>query len=359
MYSSKSFTINNGIHSKKPNQDNHSIWYKDENNETPKGFIGVYDGHGHHGHIVSEIIKNFFLELIPAYWNELNNDFNNTIKYLFNYAQTILYKQLIEYFNNLKYSIKETELIINNVTHKQILYKKYKYDLWSEFTSGTTCSLVIILDDNTFYHVHLGDSECVIFDKNHNNELYYKCLTKNHSPTSIEEYKRIIQNYEKPGLFKYNINNYYHGGPNIFDKIDDIIVAKDPYELYNNYPKMHFKNVEKEFASYFIHPNKKNILLSMTRSFGNFHLVPYGVSYEPEIIKYDFTDNTIILLASDGLWDNWKKIELFNKFNEWINTGLSLDEIFNLLVKITDKEAFKNFGSSKDDITLILSSKTF
>ena len=64
-------------------------------------------------------------------------------------------------------------------------------------------------------------------------------------------------------------------------------------------------------------------------------------------------------MASDGLWDNWKKKELFNKFNEWINTGLSLDEIFNLLVKITDKEAFKNFGSTKDDITLILSSKTF
>ena len=358
MYTFKSYTKANGKSHTKPNQDNYSIWSKDGNFDTPFGFMGVYDGHGIYGHFVSEIIKDYFLEFIPIHWGELNNDFTNTINNLFNNAQDVLYEQIILKFKDLNYTIKETELQLNNKTYKQFTYKKNMYDKWNKFASGTTCSLVIILENNILYHVHLGDSECVIFDKI-DDKLYQKCLTKDHSPTSMNEYKRIISNYDLPGLFKYSLINIYNKGPNIFDNTNDNITKYNPYELYKKNRKMYLKNVESEYASYFIHPIDDNILLSMLRAFGNFHLVPYGVSYEPEIIKYDFTDNTIILLASDGLWDNWKKKELFNKFNEWINTGLSLDEIFNLLVKITDKEAFKNFGSSKDDITLILSSKTF
>jgi serine/threonine protein phosphatase PrpC len=40
---------------------------------------------------------------------------------------------------------------------------------------------------------------------------------------------------------------------------------------------------------------------------GDYFLLHVGLSHEPTIVKTDLKDVSAILLASDGLWDNWKK----------------------------------------------------
>ena len=48
------------------------------------------------------------------------------------------------------------------------------------------------------YHVHLGDSECISFNKDDSsNTGTYNIITRDHSAESLEEFKRIIDNYEK------------------------------------------------------------------------------------------------------------------------------------------------------------------
>ena len=356
MFSIKSLTEKNKGRKNKPNQDHFSSWFKDGLNN-PHGFLGVYDGHGNYGHYVSEIIRDYFALNIPEQWEELNNDFYTTINTLFYNAQSVLYDKIIIKLNSLGFETREIDLESN--------YKNIEYNNrfgWKLFMSGTTCSLVIILENNILYHVHLGDSECVIFDKDEHKTVYQKKLTKDHSPSSIEEYKRVTQNYKKPGLFKYNLisNGLNTIGPNIFnhDK-DENIIKENPYKLYKTYNKMYIKNVEKEFSTYFTNPINKSMSLSVLRSFGDFHLTPFGISYIPDIIEHRFTENTIILLASDGLWDNWVKEDLLNQFQIWLNQGMSFIDIYTLLWNITDVDATKNFGSSRDDITMILFSKTF
>jgi serine/threonine protein phosphatase PrpC len=190
-------------------------------------------------------------------------------------------------------------------------------------------------------------------------ELYYTLLTKDHSPSSLEEYTRVQTNYDTPGIFYYSQGNS-PGGPTIFTTdIDGNYVKRDPYMLYRKYPRMYHKNVEGEFATYFSKPSGTIHQLSVLRSFGDFDLIPVGLSCVPDIVEHRFSENTIILLASDGLWDNWKKKELFEQFKNWLSMGMSFIDIYTLVFTLTGEKAQQNFGNQRDDITAILFSKTF
>ena len=357
MFSMKEFSAKNGSRADKPNQDAFSKWFRNDDLSTPVGFMGVYDGHGHFGEHFSNYVKEYFDEMIPARWEHLNSDFRTVILELFSNVNEMLKEKMVELLDSMDY-----DTVVVNMGQELFTIKyrrKNSQYIWKDLSGGSTCSLVIILEDRRLFHVHIGDSECIAIDKKDSGELYYTLLTKDHSPSSLEEYKRVQENYETPGIFKYNIRNGPFG-PSVFNTDSEgNYIKPDPYMLYRTNRGMYHKNVEGEFGTYFTQPVGATHQLSLLRSFGDFHLRPFGLSSVPDIVEHPFSENTIILLASDGLWDNWKKKELFEMFKRWFSMEMSFIDIYTLVFSLTSEEAQKHFGSQRDDITAILFSKTF
>ena len=134
----------------KTNQDAYFIkenFLKNSNNF----FLGVCDGHGEKG----ELVSRYVIAKLPEYIKDLNND-NIT--------------------NNFK-------KINNEVFNSKSMDSNM---------SGTTV-VSLVLTTEKIISINLGDSRASIFK--YENGLYYcKNLTRDHKPSEPDEYKRIINN---------------------------------------------------------------------------------------------------------------------------------------------------------------------
>ena len=134
----------------KTNQDSYFIkenFLKNSNNF----FLGVCDGHGEKG----ELVSRYVIAKLPEYIKDLNND-NIT--------------------NNFK-------KINNEVFNSKSMDSNM---------SGTTV-VSLVLTTEKIISINLGDSRASIFK--YENGLYYcKNLTRDHKPSEPDEYKRIINN---------------------------------------------------------------------------------------------------------------------------------------------------------------------
>ena len=164
----------------KLNQDKFFI-KKDFLNEKEQFFIGVCDGHGMHGHFISEYISKF----IPKNLISINND--ELIKSAFISTQNSLLKENTKIDSSL---------------------------------SGSTCCSVII-SPNKIICVNLGNSRAIL--SRHENGIYTVLnLSRDHKLTEHDEMKRVLN---KGGIIKqsYNINSQEFFGPRkIFLKNSEI-----------------------------------------------------------------------------------------------------------------------------------------
>jgi serine/threonine protein phosphatase PrpC len=92
---------------------------------------------------------------------------------------------------------------------------------------------------------------------------------------------------------------------------------------------------------------------------GDFPLQKCGFSFLPQIVetRLDFletADEVKILLASDGVWDNFKYGELAQFVQE--NATLHVEDLVSVIMAKTKQEAFKNFGPHSDNASLIVAS---
>ena len=134
----------------KTNQDSYFIkedFLKDSNNL----FLGVCDGHGHKG----ELISNYVVNKLPEYIKDINHD-----------------------------------SIINEF--KKINQEIYSNSNMESDMAGTTVVSVILTPEKMMC-VNLGDSRAAIFK--YENGLYYcKNLSRDHKPNEPDENKRILFN---------------------------------------------------------------------------------------------------------------------------------------------------------------------
>ena len=134
----------------KTNQDAYFIkedFLKDSNNL----FLGVCDGHGHKG----ELISNYVVNKLPEYIKDINHD-----------------------------------SIINEF--KKINQEIYSNSNMESDMAGTTVVSVILTPEKMMC-VNLGDSRAAIFK--YENGLYYcKNLSRDHKPNEPDENKRILFN---------------------------------------------------------------------------------------------------------------------------------------------------------------------
>ena len=134
----------------KTNQDSFFIKEKfldDENNF----FLGVCDGHGEKGHIISQYVS----EKLPEYIKNINND------------------SIINEFRKINNEIYDNKIIESKM-------------------SGTTVSSLIITPEKIL-SINLGDSRSSLF-KFENGLYSYKNLTRDHKPSEKDESLRIINN---------------------------------------------------------------------------------------------------------------------------------------------------------------------
>ena len=133
----------------KINQDNFFI-KKDFLNEPEQFFIGICDGHGIQGHLISEYVSNNLANFL----NDINDE-----------------------------SIKKAYLQI----HDKLQHEKNKID---SSLSGTTCTSIII-SQNKVICANVGDSRAIL--ARYENGIYNSIsLSRDHKPTETDEMKRIL-----------------------------------------------------------------------------------------------------------------------------------------------------------------------
>ena len=248
--------------------------------------------------------------------------------------------------------------------------RRFAGNAWTCIHGGTSCSIIAIVGYNLYIanvgdssgtlccpktvlskaHIHhLGDSAippAITADNvasvsiNIDGPTDTLVITAEHSPESVFEFCRLRSfkhregNAHQPSLvvvYDSSSHDKTQCAP-----VFDVDVAGRP-SITNN--GKYYKNVRKEWASLVCTPNTAlySDALAFTRSLGDLHLHAYGVSHLPEVQYINLneilgvveasgpyvaapsidpasaginTDNIppmiCIVLATDGVWDNWK-----------------------------------------------------
>ena len=248
----------NGI--KKVNQDNY-ILERNINGILNFNILGVLDGHGINGHLASQFVTRYII-------NRIKN--HNLIKNL---------KNPKEIYYNLKANGYE---IIANIfidADNQIAKQKFNCEM-----SGTTCILVILLDEHII-SANTGDSRGIMIcdDSNNNNLTKSKIfpLSYDCKPENPMEKQRIM---EHGGIVKQNI--------------DEKGNETGPYRVWikgETYPG-----------------------LAISRSIGDLDAKTVGVIPNPQIIEYVINRKTkYMIICSDGIWEfisNEEAMMIGNKY---------------------------------------------
>ena len=212
--------------------------------------FGILDGHGPHGHYVSEFASEFIpLEII-----------NNTeIKALKDPEQ--IYEKLKE--NNC-------QIITNAFLSCDEALKNVDFDV---LTSGSTCVIIIHIGAHIIC-ANVGDSRGIIVydDKDEKddpelNELEFAQLSLDYKPELPDEKKRILLN---GGVVEKMKNGFG--------------IPVGPFRVW-------VKGTDS--------PG-----LAMSRSIGDFKGKSVGIIAEPGIMEYDLCEaSKYIVICSDGVWE--------------------------------------------------------
>jgi len=266
-----------------------------------KGFniFGILDGHGTHGHFIAQFCKNFLINKILQFTQECKSQNIYSPEGIYNKLSLSNFQYIKDWFKDA-----DDELSLQN---------NFDYNY-----SGTTCNLVIQLN-NKLICANVGDSRAIlIFDDNTNNNynqgIYL--LSEDHVPESPQEYQRIINS----------------GG--MVDKITDQNGNKiGPFRVYKN----------TDMPTY--------IGLAVSRALGDMKTKEYGVSSQPQIKEYRINHRTkFLVVGSDGIWkylSNEDVRNLGNVYYQYKNIELFCT---NLMVEACSK--WKN-SIRRDDITVV------
>jgi len=268
--------------------------------------FGVFDGHGSHGHFVSNMIKHFFSEYFSKPELYINHQANTKTKSSFNgnpknnmFNRTnfnTFYPNSINNNNNNNNNNNQNANNNLNVSEEQI-YKKLKAQnfniLRNSFTfaeatialskyevnfSGSTCVLIFQIS-NKLICANAGDSRGILITQKSNQD-YIVALSRDHKPELKDEMTRINKSNGR------------------VEKFSDKGVKSGPFRVWlknQNYPG-----------------------LAMSRSIGDLVAGSVGVICEPEIYECEVTDKAkFAVIASDGIWEflsNEKVAEIVNPF---------------------------------------------
>ena len=275
----------------KVNQDNLFIQTYDDINMR---FIGVCDGHGTNGRLVSEYLKKTLPPLLHKELKErvpLNTNQS---------SQSSLVP------SSIHKSIENAFILTNSKLSNNI-------NIDTNF-SGSTCVSLIISHEG-YYSANVGDSRAIkgIYI---NSKWGFETLTRDHKATEPDEAKRVIR---------------FGGRIESFKETDGSFVGpKRVWLLKEQIPG-----------------------LAMTRSFGDQVASSVGVVCEPEIKDFYWKEeDKFIVIASDGLWEyvtNKEVAEIVGQFTNGKSAQRACNTLYNLA-----HQRWKENDDCIDDITIIV-----
>ena len=312
------------------NQDNYFFY---ENYFLIKNlyFFGVLDGHGKNGKEISKCASILFPSylfylLLDDNLSERKLDINKEIFKLIKLQESPTnIKQmfiLTYFFNKFEVDFSSIPLLtnnqskLNNIILESVDYTQNalssKYDIDISLSGTTLCSALIL--GNILYLINIGDSRAILGTYNSRiNKWKITQLTVDHKPNHPIENRRII-------FFNGRIERH----KNEFG--DEV----GPYRIYGK------------------DSDSNNQGLTMSRSIGDLESKKYGVIYDPEIFKYELKENDkVIIIASDGLWEQLKNEEVIGIIGDCLNRDLKAKEISEILVEKARKK-FKDEHNRKN-----------
>ena len=259
--------------------------------------FGVLDGHGPHGHYVSQFCKEYFIKKITNYTELLKTTKGiSTPEQIYNNLKIDQFNYIIELYNK-----SDTELATQD---------NFDYTL-----SGTTCNIVFQFNTHLVCF-SVGDSRGIlIYDKGNSLNEGILPLSIDHKPDLPCELERIQS----------------HGG--VVDKIED---------MYGN--KLGPSRV---FKAGFNSPG-----LAMSRSLGDLEAKECGVVSTPQIIEYDINSNSkYMVICSDGVWEfasNEQVRDIGNFFYKKNDANGFCSELIKYSVELWEENEI-----IRDDITVV------
>ena len=259
--------------------------------------FGVLDGHGPHGHFVSQFCKEYFIKNITLYTDLLKLKKGiSTCEEIYNELKINNFYIIMELFNYV-----DKEISSQNI---------FEYN-----TSGTTCNLVFQFNKHLICF-NVGDSRSIIiYDEGNNRNQGIFPLSVDHKPNLPGEYERIKLS----------------GG--------DVDYLKDTYG--NNLGPPRVYKVGCQYPS-----------LAMSRSLGDFQAKEVGVISIPQIIEYDINFTTkYLVICSDGVWEFISNDQVRNIGNKFYATNDIVgfcSELISISTKIWEQNDI-----IRDDITVV------
>ena len=277
----------------KTNQDSYLI-LTNINNYTNFNVFAVFDGHGEHGHFVSQFLVKYFTDFFKT--NPLLTKCKDEIQ-IFNLLLTNDYKFLRDAVKNSEESLKKEE------------------DIDSQNSGSTLCMVIQIY--KKLICVNVGDSRAILSLSEILRDEIQK-LSEDHKPYLKKEQERI----KKCGGY---VEKFIY---------EDGVKDDGPYRVWNG-PSLQYPG------------------LAISRSIGDTDATCIGVISEPDcILKSLKKEMNFIVIASDGIWeflDNKKVVDVVKNF---YSNGNAKDACEELVKK--SREIWEERGKEIDDITAIV-----
>ena len=231
---------------KKINQDSYII-ERNINGILNFNIFGVLDGHGEDGHYASQFVSRYIITHLK------NHPFLKKCE-----DTKEIYEKLIS---------NGYEIISNLFVEADIQIQKERFDFKN---SGTTCVLVLQLEEKIIC-ANAGDSRAImIYDKNKDDSLLESQiynLSYDCKPELPNEKKRI-----------------YESGGSVEKALDENDQPVGPYRVWAN---------GEEYPG-----------LAMSRSIGDIDAKKIGVIPNPQIVEYNIDYGTkYMIICSDGIWE--------------------------------------------------------
>jgi len=284
--------------------------------------VGVFDGHGPEGHLVSQVAAELALQEIRKLSHILRSTGDLNVEMLHNM------------FGGIDRGICQHGLV-------------------SSLLSGSTASFVL-KDGDDYWFSHVGDSSIVLIREEEGQWIAEK-ISKDHRPSDPSEKERI----EDSGGVVRNMS----GTARVFlsdwnnRKAEDFFYKEtNVAESWGGRSRRFPTAVVSENEAYLL-AERKDLLpgLSLSRSLGDELGKHAGISAEPEIFTCQLKPPYLgMLLASDGLWDGFESPQqVVSKLQKhMLVQDMSRRRALQRIAKQA-RNYFMDRNKSIDDITIV------
>ena len=258
--------------------------------------FGVLDGHGPHGHFVSQFCRDYFIRKSDEFANQCKRENITDPKHIYEKLKKSNFAFINECFKDA-----DREIMKQN---------QFEYNF-----SGTTCNLVFQFL-KYLVCASVGDSTSIlIYDDGSKTCKNIYPLSHDHKPNLPQEQERILN----------------HGG-----RIDKLT---DPYGSK--------VGPDRVFKGQLTYPG-----LAMSRSLGDFQAKDCGVISDPEINEYAINHNAkYMLICSDGIWEFLTHEEVRDLGNSYLQNS-DIGKFCSALVQRA-VHAWEEKDIIRDDITVV------